>query len=266
MRKASMLTRHVFAVMIAGMAMVLMTVPAGAGAIMDKAGAERLFSSANAMYDEGKYSEAAAEYEKIMDGGYESGPLYFNAGNAYFRAGNIGKAVLNYERAARLMPRDADLRTNYGYASAGVKDRVLAKRALWDWGPFRRYSAALTVNEITLIASACFLAVLCLFVIGLVFPAIRRHCAAVSVLAVILLAINIALLTHRVASESGSCVVTVPAANAMYGPFESATKFFSVSEGMHLEILEEKDEWVKVKRADGKTGWLKKGDVEEVRP
>jgi len=44
-------------------------------------------------------------------GGYSAAELY-NAANAYARAGNTGLAVLNYERAQLLAPRDPDIAAN----------------------------------------------------------------------------------------------------------------------------------------------------------
>src|SRR5207253_6786447 len=75
-----------------------------------------IFFHANALYGEERWAEAAAEYERVLAAGWESGSLYFNLGNAWFRAGDIGRAVLDYERARRLLPRDPDLHANLSYA------------------------------------------------------------------------------------------------------------------------------------------------------
>ncbi|MDR2351395.1 MAG: tetratricopeptide repeat protein [Endomicrobium sp.] len=36
--------------------------------------------------------------------------VYYNLSNAYYRAGNIGKAILNIEKASKLAPRDKDIK------------------------------------------------------------------------------------------------------------------------------------------------------------
>ena len=38
-----------------------------------------------------------------------SGRLFYNLGNAYFKAGELGRTVLNYNRAQKLMPYDKDV-------------------------------------------------------------------------------------------------------------------------------------------------------------
>src|SRR5262249_17914429 len=51
---------------------------------------ETAFDQANKLFERGKYSEAAAAYEKLVTPGHVSPALYFNLGNAYFKAGQPG--------------------------------------------------------------------------------------------------------------------------------------------------------------------------------
>ncbi len=76
----------------------------------------------NDAYKRGDYAVAIEQYEEVLDNGFESGALYFNLGNSYYRKGELGKAILNYERAKRLLPRDSDLNFNYHYALSQVKN------------------------------------------------------------------------------------------------------------------------------------------------
>ncbi|HSA31118.1 MAG TPA: tetratricopeptide repeat protein, partial [Candidatus Omnitrophota bacterium] len=75
-----------------------------------------VFAKANTEYQQGRYEEAGGLYEQILESGQESGALYYNLGNSYFKKGQIGKAILNYERALDFFPRDADLQANYAFA------------------------------------------------------------------------------------------------------------------------------------------------------
>ena len=77
---------------IAAAVSLLIAVAAAAGAV-DGESPNTIFFRANALYGEQKYAEAAAEYEKILAGGQESGNLYFNLGNAYFKLGRLGPAI-----------------------------------------------------------------------------------------------------------------------------------------------------------------------------
>src|SRR3989442_2159968 len=74
------------------------------------------FDQANKLYEQGKFAEAAASYERILQGGQASAALYFNLGNALFKSGQTGLAILNYRRAEQLAPRDPDIRANLQFA------------------------------------------------------------------------------------------------------------------------------------------------------
>src|SRR5208283_2864410 len=52
--------------------------------------APEAFNQANRLYEQGKYTQAAAAYEKITRAGTVSPALYFNLGNAWLKGGQIG--------------------------------------------------------------------------------------------------------------------------------------------------------------------------------
>lgn len=82
---------------------------------------ERFFE-ANQAYKNHQYQQAADGYIHLIENGYENGPVYFNLGNAYFRLGDLGRAVLSYERARLLIPRDGDLAFNLSHARNQTQD------------------------------------------------------------------------------------------------------------------------------------------------
>jgi hypothetical protein len=68
--------------------------------------------AANQLYVSGHYGEAARIYEQEIARGVQDSAVYFNLGNAYFQQGDMGRAVLNLQRAAQLSPRDEDIQAN----------------------------------------------------------------------------------------------------------------------------------------------------------
>ena len=79
---------------------------------------------ANQHYEAGQYSEAAAIYETILASGLHHSSVYYNLGNAYFKQGDLGRAILNYRRAQRLDPRDADVTANLSIARTQTVDKL----------------------------------------------------------------------------------------------------------------------------------------------
>src|SRR5262249_15505580 len=95
-------------------AVLLLLIAAGASAATDNP--QAMFFRANALYADGRYAEAAAEYEHVLGTGVASANVYFNLGHADLKAGDVGRAVLAYERARRLAPGDPDVRANLAFA------------------------------------------------------------------------------------------------------------------------------------------------------
>ncbi len=50
-----------------------------------------LFREANARYEQEDYTGAARRYLKIVEGGWESAPVYYNLGNAFFKRDRLGE-------------------------------------------------------------------------------------------------------------------------------------------------------------------------------
>ena len=71
------------------------------------------------------YERAALRFERLAaEGGLENGKLYYNIGNAYFRMGDLGRAILNYRRAARYIPNDPNLKQNLSFARSQQTDKI----------------------------------------------------------------------------------------------------------------------------------------------
>src|SRR5208283_3385436 len=64
------------------------------------------FSAANRLYAQGRFSDAAEAYEKLLQTGAQSPALLFNYANAEFKSGHLGRAIAAYRQAELLAPRD----------------------------------------------------------------------------------------------------------------------------------------------------------------
>ena len=79
---------------------------------------------ANEFYKEKNYAQAERLYQGLIDKGFQNGHLYYNLGNTHIRLGNTGKAILNYLRAQKFLPRDQDLQANLKYALQDTVDLI----------------------------------------------------------------------------------------------------------------------------------------------
>ncbi len=74
------------------------------------------FDDANAAFKNGEFEKAAEQYESVLKSDGPSAAVYYNLGNTYQRLGQFGPAILAYERAKQITPRDPDLRANLDLA------------------------------------------------------------------------------------------------------------------------------------------------------
>ena len=74
------------------------------------------FEQANQQFAAGDFNAAAASYEKSIKDDGPDAAAYFNLGNAYQSLKRYGPAILAYERAHLLTPRDPDLLANLALA------------------------------------------------------------------------------------------------------------------------------------------------------
>ena len=216
------------------------------------------FDQANKLYEQGKFTEAAAAYEQMLKSGRVSPALYFNLGNASFKAGQIGRAVLNYRLAERLAPRDPDIRANLRFARNSVGAGATPGSGWW-----RRWTSRLTLDEWTLLTSGALWLWLGLLTLRRWRPALRKslsgHTATAGV-GTALLALCLALETYnRFAAQS--VIVAVGEAAVRYGPWSESQNNFTVRDGMELSLLDSKGEWVQVSDAGKRIGWLRREQV-----
>ena len=212
------------------------------------------FSSANELYAKGKFPEAAAIYEKILQTNGQSASLLFNCGNAEFKAGHLGKAISAYRRAELLTPRDAELRANLAFVRTQVQGTTSHESHWQNW------IGSLTLNEGAVLTAVFFWAMLALFMARQIRPALAAKLRGVTRLAIVLTIFSGGILALQAANHFGSSVAVVTSndATARSGPFDDAQSAFTSHDGAEMHILNQHDDWVQVADGSGKIGWFNK--------
>jgi len=210
------------------------------------------FVAANKLYAEGKFNEAATAYDAILKTGAQSPALLFNAGNAEFKAGHLGEAIAAYRQAELLSPRDAELRANLAFVRNQVQGATLRESSWQKW------VSTLTMNEGAILTAVFFWAMIGLFAVRQIKPALAPKLRTATRLALALTVFSGAILGLQAANHFNSSVAVVTAsdATARSGPFDDAQNIFSARDGAELKVLDRHDDWVQVANSAGKIGWL----------
>ena len=227
---------------------------------------ETAFFQGNQDYAAGRYGDAIRAYQSVRDAGEESGALDFNLGNALFKDGQLARAIASYERARVLLPRDPDVQANLAYAleRAQVPEEPVP---LWKRLAFPFASRA-TGGELAVLASVCWWAFWLLLTVRVLRPALRvglGRAAWAAAALYLLVAGSLGLRLAEVELRDTAVVTAAGGASVRFEPSATGTEHFPAAPGTQLDVTEERDEWLQVRRSDGLRGWIPRSAVERLQ-
>ncbi len=218
--------------------------------------------AANKAYNKEKYNDAITLYNKVIEKGELAADLYYNLGNCYYRLANYPMAILNYERAKKLNPADADVDFNLRIANTKIIDKIETVPQLF----FIRWWVVLS-NVI----SYEYWAILSIIAISLFFVLLFIYLASstynikkitfwmgFSMIIVTFFSINFALKQYNNINAQNQGIVFTPTVTVKSSPDEKAADKFVIHEGTKVILLDELNNWVKIKIANGSNGWVEK--------
>lgn len=201
----------------------------------------------------------------MLQSGLVSGNVYFNLGNAYFKAGQVGRAILNYERARRFLPSDPDLEANLRFARSLTGTEV-CQPPLWQHLVFPLAHRVATDRLVWLTSAAYTL----LFVVLAVYRLWPRRSQWLRYagwgVAAGLVVITLSLVQQLRTSEWQRHAVVLKQEDTpvRFEPAASGTVHFSATQGTRVRVLDVREDWWQVARCDGRRGWIEKEALEEL--
>jgi hypothetical protein len=215
----------------------------------------KAMAAANQLYNAGNYHEAGRIYEQIITQGVQDSAVYFNLGNAYYRQGDLGRAIVNYQRAALLDPRDADIEANLALTreQAGIVTGMESSLADVP-GPLgmlaEMTSNWLSLNE-TAVMSLTFWFLAGLLILGwrLMAPGkVRSTFKFVALLALFLLLLTGLSFVTRVFTESASPggVIIAPSVAISSEPGEQFVTEYKLQSGTEVSVAETDGDWARL--------------------
>lgn len=240
--------------------MILMLIPLSANAITKQ--------NADVEYAKGNYQQAIKDYQEILKTGVSS-EIYYNLGNAYYRTDNITQALLAYERALQLSPGDNDIRFNLQYARSKTIDKITPETEMFfvTW-----YNSLVNFTSVDRWANTAIVSIVMALLLILVFlfaPQMWARKSGFYGSAVFLLLFAFANLfafqqKHELETKQGAIVIA-PTVNVKKTPAASGTDVFVIHEGTRVDITDRgMKQWRGIKLADGREGWLKTSQIEEI--
>lgn len=214
------------------------------------------------------YLKAAMHFERIIrEGGVSNGKLFYNIGNAYFKAGDLGKAILYYKRAYRLIPNDVNLKKNLDYARSKRVDKIEEKaqtrvfRILFFW----HYE---TSPEIRFFIFIVFFFILWIFLSLMLFfkkPFLKWGVIIPAIAA----ALFFGSLFVDVITASGNNPGVIIAREVIARKGDSDAYEPSFQEPLHpgteFTLIDKRRGWYNIELVDGTSCWIPEKDAELVK-
>jgi tetratricopeptide (TPR) repeat protein len=216
------------------------------------------FEQANAAFASGNDRTAMAQYEAILAHDGYSAPVLFNLGNAYYHMGQFGEAILNYERAQILAPRDTSIAVNLRLAreKAGVSAPALNK--------VEQAARILTPNTLAWVGSIALITICLGIGVGRVVPRFCHVKIIVGTAAVTLLAVAASFAIRW--PEFNRAIIITANAPARIAPAGTAAESFALKAGEPVNLANTYGQFILARTPDGRSGWVARADLARVLP
>jgi len=221
---------------------------------------DSLFVAGQSAYDAAEYQQAIQLYDQILRQGKESAQLHYNLGNAYFKADELGEAILHFEKAKKLNPRDGDIEHNLAIARVRVQDRINPPDKSLFMQIFDGLKYFLTINEL---ATLVLLLVLLISMAFATRKIINRdnlqrllgNLLILLMLVFLLLSPMLVARTYEVQKSSRGIIVEEQV-RAHAAPQQLSTEIFEIHEGTKVVVDQQQNDWYHIRLMDGKEGWI----------
>ena len=220
----------------------------------------RTFMTGIDAYRKGDWPAAITAFESLVEKGADSGPLFYNLGNAYLKNDDLGHALLWYERALKRMPDDPDLRFNHEYALTLTKDEPVPQtspllRILFFW---KYQLSPNAIRWIALILNAVLWTAMAVLVVR------KKHLLRPSIIiaaAATLIFTATAIFNAIEATHIRHAIILPDKVAVRSGFSDTATELFVLHAGTRVRVSRESGDHLLIRYTDDKMGWVKKADA-----
>lgn len=228
-----------------------------------------VFENANTAYNAGQFEQAVMLYKEILESGQHSAALYFNLANAYYRLNQVAESIFYFEKAKQLNPTDEDIIINGAFAQNMAIDaiEVLPKSQITQWeekamGLFSQEGWAYFT-----VFLAWMLALFWALYLKNRIPLLKRSffVAALTVALLFLGTLSIAVVKFSRNNELNYGILFNKKIEVSAEPNSRSEALFLLHEGTKVELLDQLQEWQKIRIANGSEGWIKEGTIRSLK-
>ncbi|MGB0255668.1 MAG: tetratricopeptide repeat protein [Flavobacteriaceae bacterium] len=226
---------------------------------------EEWFEKGNAAYTNAAYKQAIEAYLKSLEEGQHSTALYYNLGSAYYRMNAVAESIYYFEKGLTLAPNDPDLKNNILFAKNMTVDAIeeLPQTQVAQFQS--RLLSALSLPHWTWL-SLLLVWLFALFMTGYLWLQSSRVKKQLFVIGLIFGVLGVASYfaanakNNKLQSEQYGIVFS-ERIEVNNEPNRRSEIQFTLHEGTKVQILEQFQEWQKIRIANGAEGWVSDANI-----
>ena len=226
---------------------------------------ESIFSEANELYNKGSYIEAINNYKEIIKNDFHSAELYYNLANAYYRLDSIASSVYYYEKALQLNPNDREIIDNLALVNKTLVDEI---------DPITTpliESILKSLSNIFYFETWGYISIFFSFLIVALFLSYYfANSSKIKRLTFVLLCVSSILMLASLINGNKGYDNYVNNEYAIIYSYETDLKtepnfrsetLFMLHEGTKVQVIENYNNWIKVRLVNGQVGYIQLIDV-----
>ncbi len=219
-----------------------------------------IFEQATTAYNEGEYEKAISFYTTILDDGQHSAALYYNLGNSYYKLNDIPNSIYFYEKALLLTPHDLEIQNNLGYAQQMTLDAIDIIPETGLSKIYKKITKTLSFDQWAYTAIVFIILFVLLYIVFyyVQYSSKKRWAFIGSLFCLFfaLVAVAFAFVQFNDFNNYRPAIIFANEIEIQAEPNTTSDSVFVLHAGTKVNILEELDDWKKIKISDGKTGWI----------
>lgn len=221
-------------------------------------------------YSEADYDSAIRFFTDALESDPQ-GPtaeLYYNLGASHYKRGDLPAAILNFERAYRLDPSDADIEFNLRLTQSQQMDKLEATPQLLisKWWQSLSHVMSLYGWRIVVLLTFGFLLAGLYFYLRAESRRLRKvgFFSALASLCLFVLSLALMLQLNGFVYDQDEAILMQEVMTIKSSPDASAEDIVVVHGGLKVECLQELAGYTEVRLADGTIGWIPSSDLERI--
>jgi tetratricopeptide (TPR) repeat protein len=228
-----------------------------------------LFDQATDAYNAGDYEKAIGFYTDILNNGEHSTAVYYNLGNSNYKLNKIAESIYYYEKALLLSPNDEEVKTNLSYAQNMTLDAIDTLPETGLSKLYKSITGKLSFDQWAYLSIGALLLFVLLYILFYysTTSSLKRWTFISSLLAlfICIMAIVFAYIQQTDFNNKQPAIIFANESSIKSEPNANSEQVFVIHAGTKVNVLDELDQWNKIKLTDGKTGWIPKNELKMLK-